>query len=168
MQPGQKRRAFLYAGIGFMAAGIASIVFIFIFIYQPLTNETEVQDTRFNLKEIHSVPLARHDHVSLVLLVNGQQVVIPEGIGTKPELWHDHSLDQYGSSGISPMHTHDTSGTIHIESATSREYTVGEFLKMAGISAGNITGATVDGNELVDVQNHAMKNGEKIQLEVSE
>jgi hypothetical protein len=66
------------------------------------------------------------------------------------------------------MHTHDTSGTIHIESATSREYTVGEFLKMAGISAGNITGATVDGNELVDVQNHAMKNGEKIQLEVSE
>lgn len=151
-----------------MAVGIASIVVIYMFIYQPLTNEIEVQDTRFNLKEIHSVPLARHDHVSLVLLVNGQQVVIPEGIGMRPQLWHDHSLDQYGPSGISPMHTHDTSGTIHIESTVTREYTVGEFLKMAGISIDNMTRTTVDGEELVDVQTHAMNNGEKIQVEVSE
>jgi hypothetical protein len=162
-------------GGGLVASGIITMGFIYqglstgdMFIYQPLTNGTAVQDTRFNLKEIHSVPLARHDHVSLVLLMNGQQVVIPEGIGMKPELWHDHSLDQYGPSGISPMHTHDTSGTIHIESTTSREYTVAEFLKMAGISTVNITKTTVDGNELVDVQNHAMKNGEKIQLEFSE
>ncbi|TLY06782.1 MAG: hypothetical protein E6K85_10235 [Thaumarchaeota archaeon] len=167
MQPGQKKRAFLYAGIGFVAAGIASIVLTYMFIYEPLRNETAVQDTRFNLKEIHSVALARHDHVSLVLLVNGQQVVIPEGIGMNPQLWHDHSLDQYGPSGISPMHTHDTTGTIHIESTVAREYTLGEFLKVAGISTDNITRTTVDGNELVDIQNHAMKNGEKLRVEFS-
>ena len=85
-----------------------------------------------------------------------------------PQLWHDHSLDQYGPSGISPMHTHDTSGTIHIESTVAREYTLGEFLKVAGISTDNITRTTVDGNELVDIQNHAMKNGEKLSVEFSE
>src|SRR3546814_4146110 len=49
--------------------------------------------------------------------------VIPEGVGMNPQFWHDHSLDKYGPSGISPVHTHDTSGTIHIESTIQRKYT---------------------------------------------
>lgn len=170
-----RKQLLIVGGAALVASGIITILLIYqglnrtdVFIYQPLTNETAVQDAKFNLKEIHSVPLARHDHVSLVLLVNGQQVTIPEGIGMNPQLWHDHSLDQYGPYGISPMHTHDTSGTIHIESTIPREYTVGEFLKVAGINTDNLTRTTIDGNRLVDVQNHAMKNGEKIQVEFSE
>lgn len=166
MQPGQKKRAFLYAGIGFVAAGIASIIVIYMFVYQPLTSETAGEATEFNLEEIHSVPLARHDHVSLSVLVNGQPAVVPEGIGMSPQLWHDHSLDQYGPSGISPMHTHDTSGTIHIESTTPREFTVGEFLKVMGIDSSTVSRMTVDGNEVADLS-HEMKRGERIQLEIT-
>ena len=38
MDPGQKKRMFLYAGIGLVSMGIASIVLIYIFVYLPLTN----------------------------------------------------------------------------------------------------------------------------------
>lgn len=165
MQPGQKKRTFLFAGIGFVAVGIVSIVMIYMLVYQPMTSET-VGSGEFNLSEIHSVPLARHDHVSLSILVNGQQAVIPEGVGMNPQLWHDHSLDKYGPSGISPMHTHDTSGTVHIESTTQREYTVNEFLKVMGIDPGMVTRMTVEGNE-VDDFSHEMMNGERIQLELT-
>lgn len=167
MQPRQKKQVFLYAGIGFVAIGIASIVMIYMFVYEPLANEAASETTEFNLEEIHSVPLARHDHVSMSIQVNGQPTVIPEGVGMNPQLWHDHSLDQYGPSTISPMHTHDTSGTIHIESTTPREYTVGEFLKVIGMDLSTVTRMIVDGNEVPDFLNHQMKNGERIQLEMT-
>jgi len=38
MDPGQKKRMLLYAGIGLVSMGIASIVLIYIFVYLPLTN----------------------------------------------------------------------------------------------------------------------------------
>jgi hypothetical protein len=167
VQPGQKKRTFLYAGIGFIAVGIASVVMIYMFVYQPVVDETAGENTQFNLEEIHSVPLARHDHVLLSVLVDGQPAMVPEGIGMNSWLWHDHSLDQYGPSGISPMHTHDTSGTIHIESTASREYSVGEFLKVMGIDSSTVTRMTVDGNEVPDFLNHEMKMGERIQLEIT-
>lgn len=166
MQPGEKKRVFLYAGIGFVAVGIVSIVLIYLFVYQPATSETAGGSGEFNLEEIHSVPLARHDHVLLTILVNGRPAVIPEGVGMNPNLWHDHSLDRYGPSGISPMHTHDTSGTIHIESTSQREYTVGEFLGVMGIDPGTVTSMTVNGEE-VDFAGHEMKNGERIQIEMT-
>lgn len=101
------------------------------------------------------------------MLVNGQPAVVPEEIGMNPQLWHDHSLDQYGPSGISPMHTYDTSGTIHIESTTPREYTVGEFLKVMGMNSSTVARMTVDGEEVPDFLNYEMKRGERIQLEVT-
>lgn len=167
MKPGQKKETFLYAGIGFVAVGIASIVLIYIFVYQPLTSETAGGTGEFNLEEIHSIPLARHDHVSLSVLVNGRPTVIPEGVGMNPQLWHDHSLDKHGPSGISPMHTHDTSGTIHIESTTQREYTVDEFLVVMGIDPGTLTRMTVNESEVSDFQDLAMKEVERIQLELT-
>lgn len=57
-----------------------------------------------------------HIHVHLDVIVNGQAVVVPAGIGI------DQSTQQ-----ISPVHTHDASGIIHIESPTVTNYTLGEF-----------------------------------------
>jgi len=168
MQRRHKKQAFLYAGIGFVAIGIASIVLIYMFVYQPLaTSETTGEDPEFNLEEIHRVPLARHDHVMMSILVNGRPAVIPEGVGMLPDLWHDHSLDRYGPSGISPIHTHDTSGTIHIESTEPREYTVGEFLNVLGLDSGAVTRMTVNGNEVESFLDYQMQNGQRIQLEMT-
>ncbi len=47
-------------------------------------------------------------------------------------LWNDHSLDRYGVAGHSPLTTRDTSGTIHLDSNTSRNFTLQEFLRVWG------------------------------------
>ncbi|MHB1488691.1 MAG: hypothetical protein ACYCZM_14290 [Acidimicrobiales bacterium] len=57
-----------------------------------------------------------HIHIHLDVIVNGQAVPVPAGIGI------DQSTQQ-----ISPVHTHDASGIIHIESPTLTSYTLGEF-----------------------------------------
>src|SRR5215467_11306144 len=61
-----------------------------------------------------------HIHPILKLTVDGKPVTIPSQIGISLSLWKDHSLDQYGMSGMTPLHTHDTDNTIHVESNTIR------------------------------------------------
>src|SRR3989449_11759583 len=83
---------------------------------------------------------AIHWHPHLTITIDGQPATIPANIGIDSSLWQDHSLDQYssmpdmpdGMSGMAPLHTHDTSGTIHVESRVSREYTLGEFFRIWG------------------------------------
>jgi len=83
---------------------------------------------------------AIHWHPQLTITIDGQTVTIPANIGIDASLWQDHSLDQYssmpdmpdGMSGMAPLHTHDTSGTIHVESRVSREYTLGDFFRIWG------------------------------------
>lgn len=65
---------------------------------------------------------ALHIHQHLDLIVNGSPVPIPAGIG----------IDE--SAGfISPVHTHDTTGIIHVESNTVRDFTLGEFFDIWGV-----------------------------------
>jgi hypothetical protein len=56
-----------------------------------------------------------HIHAHLDVSVDGQPVVVPGGIGIG-----------WSSQGISPLHTHNASGVIHIESPVNRAYTLGE------------------------------------------
>jgi len=165
---------FILLGAGLVASGIVTIVLVYqglygtdMLVYQPLGSETAVEAGEFNLAEIHSIPLARHDHVSLSIVVNGRPALIPAEVGMNQQLWNDHSLDRYGPSGISPLHTHDTSGTIHIESTAPRDFTVGEFLAVMGIELDTVTRMTLDGNEVPDFRNHPMNDRERIQLELT-
>ena len=65
---------------------------------------------------------ALHIHQHLDVRINGSPVAIPAGIG----------IDE--SAGfISPIHTHDTSGIIHVESDTVRDFTLGEFFDIWGV-----------------------------------
>jgi hypothetical protein len=82
-----------------------------------------------------------HFHPHLNLMIDGKPVTVPSQIGIVPSLWKDHSLDQYGMqamsngmSGMAPLHTHDASGTIHVESNVNRNYTLGEFLNIWGVT----------------------------------
>src|SRR5437016_724345 len=73
-----------------------------------------------------------HFHPHLNLIIEGKPVTVPS-------LWKDHSLDHYGMqamsdgmSGMAPLHTHDATGTIHMESNIIRNYTLSEFLNIWG------------------------------------
>jgi hypothetical protein len=60
--------------------------------------------------------LAVHYHAHLDVLVNGQPVPVPAGLG----------IDQ-ARHLIAPLHTHDGTGVVHIESATDLPFTLGQL-----------------------------------------
>jgi hypothetical protein len=81
-----------------------------------------------------------HIHAHLDVSVDGQPVVVPGGIGIGRS-----------SQGISPLHTHNASGVIHIESPINRAYTLGEFFTEwnVSLSPDNVGGLRVgDGKTL--------------------
>ena len=90
--------------------------------------------------------LQYHVHSHLDWFVDGKPIVVPAGIGidiTNPGV---HSGDVgdgtigYGNiTGcdqpcISPLHTHDQTGTLHTESATKKNNTFGQFLTEWGVT----------------------------------
>ena len=64
-----------------------------------------------------------HIHQHLDLLIDGQAVDVPMGIGIDPQ-------EQF----ISPIHVHDTSGVIHVESPTVQTFTLGQFFDIWGLT----------------------------------
>jgi hypothetical protein len=82
---------------------------------------------------------ALHIHTHLDVIVDGEPVAVPAQIGI------DESTRQ-----ISPLHTHDTTGVIHIESPTQTQFTLGQFFTewQVSLSATNIGGLTADQTRL--------------------
>jgi len=78
-----------------------------------------------------------HVHPYLRLVINGQNVTIPTAIGIRQPQYSG----QVATGGLcfEPMHTHDASGIIHIESATMRNFTLGDFFKIWKATYGNVT-----------------------------
>jgi len=66
--------------------------------------------------------LAFHIHQHLDLFVNGQRVTVPAQIGFLS-----------GSTGLAFLHTHDTTGVIHVESPVVKNYTLGNFFDVWGV-----------------------------------
>jgi len=96
--------------------------------------------------------------------VDGKAMVIPANVGIDPKLHKDDSLDIYGPQK-SPLHTHTTSGTIHVESKIIADYTMGEFLNVWGLPLNDkVIKMTVDGNPVSDYRNHVLRDGQQIQL----
>ena len=89
--------------------------------------------------------LAHHVHSHLDVFVDGQPKLVPAGIGiviTDPAVHHAviDGFDQYGGISvpcdnpcISPLHTHDTTGVLHTESATNTNNTLGQFFTEWGV-----------------------------------
>ncbi len=64
---------------------------------------------------------AVHIHQHLDIYVDGQPIPVPALIGIDP------------TAGFAPLHVHDTSGVIHLESPTVRGYTLGQFFAVWGV-----------------------------------
>lgn len=129
-------------------------------LQQPLPISLGVDDSR---------SMVMHIHPSITVVASaGEQIPLPTNIGINPSLWKERSLDQYGMQGMSPLHTHDSSGTIHVESNTERDFTLGEFLDIwGGLDPSKVIKVTSDGNEVNDYTSHLLEDGEKIIIEVA-
>jgi hypothetical protein len=67
-----------------------------------------------------------HIHQHLDLFINGDPVSVPAGIGINED-----------AGFISPIHVHDTTGIIHVESPYQASFTLGEFFDIWGVRFSN-------------------------------
>jgi len=88
----------------------------------PWSNNTEQLPARLQALDLPALnEQILHHHVRLFVYVNGQPVTVPANIG----------LSQQAAS---PLHTHDTTGTVHVESADPTfEPVLGQFFDVWGV-----------------------------------
>ena len=85
-----------------------------------------------------------HVHAHLDVFLNGRRVPVPGGIGIDitDQAVHRGKTDGAPSYGgirlcpracISPLHTHDVTGVVHIEAAAQTSFTLGQFFREWGV-----------------------------------
>ena len=99
-----------------------------------------------------------HVHAQLNVYVNGKQTPVPANIGIDPQ-----------GRFISPIHTHDTSGVVHMESTKYYPFTLAEFINVWGVyftnnqlggykaGNGNVLQLWVNGKQIADPVNYKFK-----------
>lgn len=104
-------------------------------------NTPNTQDLAQRLSDMNLPPLGpevvtSHIHEHLDLFVDGKQVPVPAYIG----------IDQ-SSNNLSEIHVHGTDGVIHVESPKPRNFTLGNFFGVWGLSfTKDGIGGYTDGN----------------------
>jgi hypothetical protein len=106
---------------------------------------------------------AVHIHPTLKVSVEGEQVAVPTDIGIS-----------YAERQMAALHTHDSAGTVHVESPVVCDYTLGQFFDVWGVrltgtclggycaKGGTQLKAFVDGELAVSVRNVKLADGERI------
>ena len=78
--------------------------------------------TAIGLPALAAGGTALHIHQHLDVFVHGRPVTVPAGIG----------IDAAGRF-VSPLHTHDSTGVVHVESPTVQLFTLAEFFGVWGV-----------------------------------
>jgi hypothetical protein len=84
----------------------------------PANNEGSLQ--RAGAIGLPAAGTALHIHVHLGVIIEGHGYAIPDQIGLS-------------SGGIASLHTHDQTGVLHVESAETRTFTLGQFFQVWGV-----------------------------------
>jgi hypothetical protein len=86
--------------------------------------------------------LAVHHHAHLDVIVDGRHITVPAQIG----------IDNVRQA-ISPLHTHDTTGVVHIESAKDIPFTLGQFFTEWGepLATSQVGPKTISSGEVLRV-----------------
>jgi hypothetical protein len=109
--------------------------------------------------------LGMHIHPHLSIIIDGQQRAIPANIGIT-------------NTCMRPVHTHDETGTIHLEFPVEQDVRLSEFFRVwqqpfsrtevldRKVEEGDILKITVNGQETSELENLMMRDKEQIVIEV--
>lgn len=88
-----------------------------------------------------------HIHPNISIVVNGTVQTIPAQVGIK-------------AGCMNPLHTHDTSGKIHVESPVRRDFTLGDFFAVWGetFSKDQVLDYKVDDTHAITVNVNGTEN----------
>lgn len=90
--------------------------------WSPATDTLKDRLRAINFPALKEEGNALHTHQHLDIFIRGNKITIPAGIGVNE-----------GEGFISPIHTHDTTGIIHVESPTNGTFTLGQFFTVWGV-----------------------------------
>ena len=95
----------------------------------------ELDHLRARLDAIHIPALTQEGsamdmHIHLSVAVDGQPVTVPAGVGLNGQ---EVNGGKMVTGFVSPLHTHDPSGLIHVHSPTVREFTIGDIFDVWGV-----------------------------------
>jgi hypothetical protein len=79
-----------------------------------------------------------HIHPYVRIIINGENISIPAAIGIRNPIYANGVAGGSSNSCFEPLHTHDSSGVIHIESGTNTTYTLGDFFKVWNATYGTV------------------------------
>ncbi len=102
---------------------------------------------------IPNMPLLQHIHPILKIVVDGAQEAVPANIGLV--------------SCERALHTHDESGTLHIEAQDKRGYTLGDFFGVWGKTikrSGYAVTMTIDNAPNTELEKLLLKDKQEIVL----
>ncbi len=124
---------------GWWVAGIAILLVVGLFWWgnRSASNQTSRQ---LALSCTTDMFTTFHIHPHLQILVNGREQSIPTNIGISLTCMH-------------PIHTHDTSGTLHVESPEPRDFTLTDFFAVWGkmFNQNQILESAIDSNHIIKV-----------------
>lgn len=142
------------------------VIFIVIiaFLYLSFTRSNACEtDPVTKLSLISDNQVIYHIHPTLKISILGENIVIPSGIG-----------QSYGI--MNPIHMHDASGKIHVESQCARDFTLGDFFDVWGKTFNetcvldvcedgthNLT-LFVNGQESTEYRDLVLKDGQVIEI----
>lgn len=136
-----------YLLIGGVSIGLLALFIVPRLLNGRLINESGLPCLTPNL------PLVTHIHPRLTVVVDGLDQTMPPNIGL-------------GACEL-PLHTHDTTGVIHVEAQVARDYTLGEFLKVWGQPInreGYQLEMTVDGKPSQELDKLVLRDAQEIVL----
>lgn len=139
-QVNRKRRQRTLATAIIVAILVVVIVVAIVLIPRPAPNPVQLPPY---LDHCVTGALVYHSHPNLVITINGQGVLFPV---------------TFDSSCPQPIHTHDSSGVLHIETDENQNYTVGDWFLLWGHWASDKTttifNSTQIFNDKVDATHH--------------
>lgn len=128
--------------------------------YGPRPSASEFDPTKVCTTDPRTV---MHIHPRLEIVISGEKQSLPVNIGITPAC-------------MRAIHTHDTTGTIHVESPVVRDFTLGEFFRVwdkpfdrshlldKTADAEHRIEMKIDGQPSEEFENLVLKDGQQIVL----
>ncbi|MFY9457492.1 MAG: hypothetical protein WAP23_00990 [Candidatus Spechtbacterales bacterium] len=130
--------------VAIAAAGLG--IFRYLFSEEVTSGEFDVTNACVNHGGI-----SMHIHADLRIVINGDAEVIPENIGVTPGC-------------MRPLHTHDSTGRLHIEFPRQHNFILGEFFKIWDKPFPSEISMTVNGEDNAEFGNLILKDGDRIEI----
>ena len=150
--------------MSFLVKILIAIGAILSFFWFMNFNSAKDEEANFNvIREcINHINLGLHIHPHLEIVISGERQIIPANIGIE------------SANCMRPVHTHDISGTLHIEWKRPRDFVLADFFKVwtrtfnqnqildSVVDENHEIILTVNGEQSEEYENLIMKDGDRI------